>query len=137
MLAQMQMPQQQKIIATNAVGLGVLAALNPLLRYTSNPVGEWLLSLITALIFAVVVNWLYSKLARKPGGGGVKGIAMIAWFFVASTVLVPYIDKAQMQSAPVGAPVVTNVGGQVSKPAKPLSEIDEIMKDAPAYQPPR
>lgn len=137
MLAQTQMPQHQKMIAANAIGLGVLAALNPLLRYTSNPIAEWLLSLITAVLFAVVVNWLYSKLARKPGGGGVKGIAMIAWFFVASTVLLPYIDKAQKQSAPVGAPVVTSGGGQVSKPAKPLSEIDEIMKDAPAYQPPR
>lgn len=137
MLAQTQMQQHQKMIAINAVGIGVLAAFNPLLRYTGNPIGEWLLSLITALIFAVVVNWLYSKLARKPGGGGVKGMVMIAWFFIASTVLVPYIDKAQKQSAPVGAPVVTNGGGQVSKPAKPLSEIDEIMKDAPAYQPPR
>lgn len=130
--------KSDKTIAINALLISVLAAFNPLLPYAANPIGDWLLSIITALLFGVIASWCYAKLGRRPTGKVVRsGGLMLAWFFMASTVLVPYMDKAQKQRAPAlpEAPLVVERGEAEAPTHKPYSEIDELLKNAPAYQP--
>lgn len=125
----------KKKIAANALGICVFAAFNPLLPYTQNPVAEWLLSIASALVFALLVNWLWTKLSRqRKAPDSWKNVALIAWFFMAATVVVPYMDKAQKQKAPnVGAPALA----QVEQPAtKHRSQLDIAFENAPPYQPP-
>lgn len=88
-----------KTIAINALLISIFAAFNPLLSYTANPIGEWFLSIISAFLFGGVVSWIYAKLRRRPAVLAVRsGGLMLAWFFMVSTVLLPYMDKAPKQS---------------------------------------
>lgn len=132
-----------KTIAINALLISIFAAFNPLLPYAANPIGDWLLSIITAFLFGAVVSWSYAKFRRRPIALVVRsGGLVLAWFFMASTVLLPYMDKAEKQRAPaaVGAPVAAQYSeiDELLKNApahQPRSEIEELLKNAPPYQP--
>lgn len=127
----------KNLTTINAVAISIFAAFNPLLAHVANPVVDWALSIVSAGLFGLVACWLYLKLTRQQKPDSLaKGTALAAWFFMASTVLVPYLDKAQKQSpAPqaqtyehrASEPTVrrTLTDEEVGFPAKPRILTDE------------
>ena len=108
-------PQEKKFIAINALAMGIFAAFNPLLAHTSSPVTDWAMSLLMSWLFGFVACWLYIKLTRQAGRKSLaKGAVLASWFVVASTVLVPYMDKAQKQNP---APQVQTYEHKASQPS--------------------
>lgn len=108
--------QEKKFIAINALAMGIFAAFNPLLAHTSSPVTDWAMSLLMSWLFGFMACWLYIKLTRQAGRKSLaKGAVLASWFVVASTVLGPYIDKAQQPKSP--APQVQTYEHKASQPS--------------------
>ena len=108
-------PQEKKFIAINALAMGVFALFNPFLAYAPSPVVDWAMSLLMSWLFGFVACWLYIKLTRQAGRKSLaKGAVLASWFVVASTVLVPYMDKAQKQNP---APQVQTYEHKASQPS--------------------
>lgn len=114
--------RSRRLLLLNLAGLAGLAALHPYLRFAESPVLEWAGQLLAALVGAAVLYGAYYLVFRERGRRAwPRGYLMLAWFLVASAVLVPYLNRSE----PKAQALVQ----------QPRSEIAEFLKDAPPYDP--
>lgn len=135
--------RSRRLLLLNLAGLAGLAALHPYLRFAESPVLEWAGQLLAALVGAAVLYGAYYLVFRERGRRAwPRGYLMLAWFLVASAVLVPYLNRAEPKaSAPVQAQQTRSEMDKFldAAPSKSVadqrSEMDKFLDAAPAQGP--
>lgn len=137
------------VLARHVVGMAVVALGNPLIYFDSRHIEAWLMTWVSPLLLAGLIFGLFSLFfTERAKSGWPGGFLKLAWVLTVAAVIVPWLERDERPAAQVAqpAPVVTPAQAPVAEPApvklvpfngKLDSEIDEILKDAPAYQPPR
>ena len=121
-------------LARHAVGMMILAAANPLIYYSDGKLLTWAATWSVPLVFAAVVFALYALfLTKRAKAAWPKSFFMLAWVLLALSVAGPYIEKFNQKTATTPEPQAT----PAIQPAKPRSEIDEFLKDAPPHRRPQ
>jgi len=83
-------------------------------------------NVIAGLLYGVY--FLFSR--KRASNGWPKSYFMLLWFIIGASVVMPYVEKSKNTGSTQEA--------QTQEPAaKPYSEIDDALKNAPAYQPTR
>ena len=148
------------IFARHLIGMGIVALGNPLIYYSDQPAFRWLETWATPIVLALVAYGLYALfLTQRAKAAWPKSFFILAWVLLAMLVAGPWIDKFRStqdaaqarQSAsaaqfdPATARPVTPQDTPASLPpfygkldepnSRQPSQIDEILKGAPAHQP--
>lgn len=127
-----------QIATRNLVGLAVVALANPLIYFGGGGY-QWSVTLGAALLGACVVYGLYALVFTKRAKAAWPGqFFVLAWVLMALNLFNLWTDqtpRAQPAQTTSSAPAK----GQTFtyEQAVGRSEIEEAMKNAPAYQPPR
>lgn len=132
------------IFARHLIGMGIVALANPLIYYSEQPAFRWLETWATPLLLALGAYGLYALLLTKRAKTAwPKSFFILAWVLLALLVAGPWINKPRSAQSTSLTQNTQAVGRDSGKPNAPTqqpqqrSQIDEILKDAPAYQPAR
>ena len=132
------------IFARHLIGMGIVALANPLIYYSDQPAFRWLETWATPIVLALVAYGLYALfLTQRAKAGWPKSFFILAWVLLTLLVAGPWINKprsAQSTALTQNTQAIDRDSGKLTAPTQQPqqgSQIDEILKDAPAYQPAR
>lgn len=128
------------IFARHLIGMMIVALANPLIYYDSQPIGMWLITWAAPFVLALVVYGIYAGvMSERAKRAWPNSFFMLAWVLLGLLLIGQWSSKPSTSEASYQASIPAAVNTQRTPSVQPQqgSQIDEILKDAPAYQPAR